>query len=296
MRPLSKQIFTFLLLVFAFSSLPYFLFIHSGHLSVGNGMAVGLVMWCPAFAALATCAIFGIDVRTLGWNWRPSRYPAWSYAIPVLYALPVYLATWIAIPGSFAFQAFAAERATAFGFPAWPRAATLLLAIPAYATVGVIASTARALGEEIGWRGFLLPRLVERAGFTLGCLISGCIWAVWHYPGLLFADYNAGTKPAYALTCFTLMVIADSYIMGWMRLKSGSLWTAAIMHASHNLFIQAIFDRMTATAGRALYITTEFGAGLVLTAGTFAIYFWSRRAEVVGLAQERSESESKIAA
>jgi uncharacterized protein len=251
-------------------------------------------MWCPALAAVATCLIFKIDLATLGWSWRPSRYPAWGYAIPVLYALPVYLATWIAIPGSFAFHTFATERASAFGFPASPTAATLLLAIPCYATLGVISSTARALGEEIGWRGFLLPRLVGHAGFTFGCLISGCIWAIWHYPGLLFADYNAGTKPAYALTCFTLMVIADAYILGWLRLKSGSLWPAAIMHASHNLFIQAIFDRITAPAGRTLYITTEFGAGLVLSIGAFAIYFWMRRGEVVGATQ--TPQASKIAA
>jgi membrane protease YdiL (CAAX protease family) len=280
MRPLGKQILTFLLLVFAFSSLPYFIMIHTGHIGAGNGMVVALVMWCPAVAAFATCALFKIDLATLGWSWRPSRYPAWAYAIPFLYALPVYVATWTAIGGSFAFESFAAERASAFGFPGWPRATTLLLAIPCYATLGVISSTARALGEEIGWRGFLLPRLVQQAGFTWGCLISGCIWAAWHYPGLLFADYNAGTQPAFALTCFTLMVIADSYIVGWLRLKSGSLWPAAILHASHNLFIQAIFDRMTAPVGRALYITTEFGGGLVLTIGAFALYFWFRRNEV----------------
>ncbi len=283
MRSLGKQILAYLLLVFAFSSLPYFLMIHTGHIRAGDGMAVGLVMWCPAFAAFASCAIFKIDLATLGWNWRPSRYPAWAYAIPVLYALPVYAATWIAIRGSFAFDTFAAERAAAFGFPAWPRATTLLLAIPCYATVGVISSTARALGEEIGWRGFLLPRLVGQFGFAGGCLISGCIWAAWHYPGLLFADYNAGTQPVFALICFTLMVIADSYILGWLRLKSGSLWPATILHASHNLFIQAIFDRITAPVGRALYVTTEFGAGLVLSIGAFAIYFWARRGEVAGV-------------
>jgi uncharacterized protein len=79
------------------------------------------------------------------------------------------------------------------------------------------------------------------------------------------------------------MVIADSYVLGWMRLKSGSLWTGAILHASHNLFIQAIFDGMTAPAGRVLYVTyvtTEFGGGLVLTIGVFAFYFWTRRGEV----------------
>jgi membrane protease YdiL (CAAX protease family) len=205
---------------------------------------------------------------------------ALAYVIPILYALPVYVVAWTAIGGSFAFSEFASPLASAFGFPDWPRATALFVAIPCYAILGVISSTARALGEEIGWRGFLLPRLVQQVGFTWGCLLSGCIWAVWHYPGLLFADYNAGTRPAFALTCFTLMVIADSYIFGWMRLKSGSLWTAAVMHASHNLFIQAIFDRMTAPVGRTLYITTEFGAGLVLTVGTFALYFWTRRREV----------------
>ena len=280
MRPLTKQILLFLFLVFLFSSLPYYLFIHTGHIGAGNGMGVALVMWCPAFAALATCRLLGIDAATLGWNWRPARYVAWAYVFPVLYALPVYLATWTLIRGSFAFSEFAAPLGAAFGFPNWPRATALFLAIPCYATLGVIRSTAVALGEEIGWRGFLLPRLVERTGFTIGCLLSGCIWAVWHYPGLLFADYNSGTKPAFALTCFTLMVIADSYILGWLRLMSGSLWPAAILHASHNLFIQAIFDRITAPAGNALYVTTEFGFGLVLSIGAFAVYFWTRRNEL----------------
>jgi uncharacterized protein len=281
MRPLTKQILSYLVLVFTFSSLPYFLMIHTGHIGAGNGLVVSLVMWCPAFAALATCGLFGIDLATLGWNWRPTRYVGWAYVIPILYALPVYIVTWTAIRGSFAFSSFAAPLGTALGFPDWPRAAALLLAVPGYATVGVISSTARALGEEIGWRGFLLPRLVQRAGFTWGCLLSGCIWAVWHYPALLFADYNAGTRPAFALSCFTLMVIADSYILGWLRLKSGSLWTSAILHASHNLFIQAIFDRMTEPVGRTLYVTTEFGAGLAISAGAFALYFWTRRNEVM---------------
>ena len=239
-----------------------------------------MLMWCPAFAAFASCALLKIDLATLGWSWRPARYEMWAYVIPILYALPVYIITWTAISGSFDFSTFAAPLGAAFGFSHSPRATALLLAIPLYAVIGVIGSTARALGEEIGWRGFLLPRLVQQFGFTIGCLVSGCIWAAWHYPALLFADYNAGTKPAFALTCFTLMVIADAYILGWLRLKSGSLWPAAILHASHNLFIQAIFDRMTAPVGKALYLTTEFGAGLVLTIGAFAVYFWTRRNEV----------------
>jgi membrane protease YdiL (CAAX protease family) len=284
MRPPGKQILAYLVLVFAFSGVPEYIMIHTGHIGAGNGLAVSLVMWCPALAALTTCWLFRIDLATLGWNWRPAKYEAWAYFIPIFYALPVYLATWALIRGSFAFSTFAAPLGEAFGFPKSPRAVTLLLALPCYATVGVIGSMARALGEEIGWRGFLLPRLVQRMGFTWGCLLSGCIWAVWHYPALLFADYNSGTQPAFAVACFTLMVIADSYILGWLRLKSGSLWTATVLHASHNLFIQAIFDRITAPVGWTLYVTTEFGAGMVLIAGACALYFWTRRNEVSAIA------------
>jgi membrane protease YdiL (CAAX protease family) len=255
--------------------------IHSAHIGVGNGLVGGLMMWCPGLAAFATCARFGIDMAKLGWNWRPVRYMGWAYAIPFFYALPVYVAAWVLVRGSFMFSAFTVALGEAFGFPKHPGAAALLLGAPLYATVGVIGGMARTLGEEIGWRGFLLPRLVQEAGFTWGCLLSGCVWSVWHYPALLFADYNAGTRPAFALTCFTLMVMAASFIWGWLRLKSGSLWTSAILHASHNVFIQVIFDGMTAPAGRVLYITTEFGAGLVVTMGAFALYFWTRRQEVL---------------
>jgi len=282
MRPLLKEIFTFLGLAFLFSSVPYALMIHSGHIGVGNGLVSALLMWCPGLAAFATCALFRIDILTLGWTWRPARYQVWAYVIPFVYTLPVYLVVWALIRGSFSFSEFADSTAQALGFPSHPAATTLLIGVPLYATMSVIGAMARTLGEEIGWRGFLLPRLVRQTGFTVGCLLSGCVWALWHYPVLLFADYNSGTSPAYALTCFTLMVLAASFIWGWLRLKSGSLWTSALLHASHNAFVQIVFDGMTRPVGRTLYFTTEFGAGLIVTMGAFALYFWSRRGEVSG--------------
>jgi membrane protease YdiL (CAAX protease family) len=280
MKPRAREIVTFLILVFAFSSLPYFLMIYSGHIGAGNGLVVRLVMWCPTAAALVTCALFRIDLRTLGWSWRPVRFERLAYALPLLYAIPVYVVVWVAVPGSFVLGAFEKAAAASLSMPSLPHVATFGLMIPMLATLGVIGSIANALGEEIGWRGFLLPRLTGQFGFTVGCLVSGLIWAAWHYPGLLWSDYNAGTNPAYALTCFTLMVIGNAFIMGWLRLKSGSLWPCAMLHGSHNLFIQAILDRMTQPAGRALYYTTEFGCGLVLSVGATAIYFWTRRGEL----------------
>lgn len=291
---LTRQILVFIALVAGFSCVPYFLVVRSGHLAVGNGTVVALLMWCPALAAFASCKLFGIDMATLGWKWRPVRWEAWGYVLPILYSLPVYLAVWIFIRGSFGFSGFAHKMGAAFGFPHSPHVVTLLIAIPTYAFVGVVGSMAHALGEEIGWRGFLLPRLVGRAGFTGGCFLSGCIWAVWHYPALLLADYNSGTNKVYALTCFTVMVIADAFVFGWFRLKSGSLWPAAMLHASHNLFIQAIFDRMTNPVGKTLYVTTEFGCGMALTITACAIYFWTRRHEVEGAPVE-SRTQLEVA-
>lgn len=108
MKPLAKQILAYLLLVFAFSGVAYYFMIHTGHIGAGNGFVVTFVMWCPAFAAVATCRLLGIDLATLGWNWRPTRYVVWAYVIPILYALPVYIVASTAIRGSFAFSAFAA--------------------------------------------------------------------------------------------------------------------------------------------------------------------------------------------
>jgi membrane protease YdiL (CAAX protease family) len=154
------------------------------------------------------------------------------------------------------------------------------LAIPGFATIGVIRSVSSALGEEIGWRGFLLPRLTRRFGFSIGCAISGLIWALWHYPAILGGGYDSAATHLFAVVCFTLMVVAMSFILGWLRLKSGSLWPCAILHASHNLFIQHIFDGMTAQTGPAVYVTGEFGAGMIATTAAFAIWLWGRRGEL----------------
>jgi membrane protease YdiL (CAAX protease family) len=106
------------------------------------------------------------------------------------------------------------------------------------------------------------------------------MWAVYHFPVLLFADYNAGTPAWYGLTCFTLMVVADSFILAWLTLRSGSLWPAAIFHGSHNLFIQSIFTPLTRDTGPTKYIIDEFGIGLVVTITIAAIVVCRRRTEV----------------
>jgi membrane protease YdiL (CAAX protease family) len=150
--------------------------------------------------------------------------------------------------------------------------------------IGFIPSAISALGEEIGWRGFLVPELFKNQGFTKTSLISGLIWGTWHLPILLFADYNSGTPAWYSMICFMLLVISISFIYTWFRIKSGSLWTAVILHGSHNIFIQNIFTPLTEDTGNTAYYIDEFGIVLPIIAISFALYFWSRRSKLIASA------------
>jgi hypothetical protein len=77
--------------------------------------------------------------------------------------------------------------------------------------------------------------------------------------------------------CFALMVVAIAVPMAWLRLRTGSVWPAALWHASHNLFVQGFFDRVTVDTGPTRWLTTEFGAALAVTIGLVAWMFWRAR-------------------
>jgi membrane protease YdiL (CAAX protease family) len=274
-----RAIAMFLVFVFALSSIFYALIIHAGRIGAANGMFVQGLMWCPAIAALLTCVLLGRSVRSLGWTWKP-KYQAISYAIPVAYALVAYVFVWLSGLGGFPDYAFIDGIARAAGWTTMPTGFVLFFYVLLRGTVGMVVSTATALGEEIGWRGFLVPELSKVTSFTGTAFISGIIWSIWHFPELLFADYNNGTPAWYGLTCFVVMVVGISFVFAWMRLKSGSLWTGAFLHASHNLWIQSIFTPLTTNTGRTKWVIDEFGFALPVVAVIAAIIFWRRRGEV----------------
>jgi len=274
-----RQVLTYLFFVFLFSSVFYFLIIRARQLGAGGGIYVSGIMWCPALAAFATLAVNRRAFSELGWKWPARRFALMSWYVPLLYASIAYLIVWLSGLGDFPNHEFIAALTTRMGPPLSPAVATILYVV-LVGSFGLVGSLARALGEEIGWRGFLVPELNKTVGFTGTAFITGIIWSLWHYPVLIFADYNAGTATWYALLCFTVMVIAISFVFAWLRLRSGSLWTAAMLHASHNLYVQAIFTPLTRDTGKTKWFIDEFGAVLPLVTVGFAIYFWSQRREL----------------
>ncbi len=192
----------------------------------------------------------------------------------------VYVPVWMSGWGGLNAVGYVQTVAKDFGLAALPGpvacVAYLLLAM----TAGFIAKAGRAMGEEIGWRGFLVPELFKVTGFTGVGLVSGAMWALWHFPLILFSDYNAGTPAWFALGCFTVMITAVGFIAAWLRLRSGSVWPAVFFHGSHNMFIQMIFTPMTTNKGKTAYLIDEFGIGLAITSVGGAFIVWKMRGEL----------------
>jgi membrane protease YdiL (CAAX protease family) len=287
-------ILTYLACTFALSSIFYALIIRAGHLSAGHGLYVFGLMWCPGVAAILTCLIRRRPIASLGWKWK-WRYQAASYLIPIAYAGVTYALVWMTGLGGVPNHKLI-DSLLARARPGTSPTTALILFVVATGTLGMITSTASALGEEIGWRGLLVPELAKTTSFTRTALISGGIWTAWHVPILVFADYNSGTPTWYGLTCFAVMVIGISFVFAWMRLKSGSLWTGAFLHASHNLFIQGIFTPLTIDTGMTKWVIDEFGFALAIAALVVAMIVWRLRAQVERVPADVSAVEGMFVA
>jgi membrane protease YdiL (CAAX protease family) len=275
-----KPIALFVLFTFLFSSVFYFLIIHDGHLGAGFGLYVTGLMFCPGLSAVVTCRILKRKLSTLGWQWGNPRYQLWAYLVPLIYSLVTYLIIWLAGWGGFYNTSFVDSIAKSFGWGQLPPALTMLFFFILIGVYGMAGSMAHGLGEEVGWRGFLAPEIAKHTSYTKTSLIVGLIWALWHFPILIFGDYNSGGPVWYGLTCFTVLVVSISFVFTWFRLKSNSLWTGVILHASHNLFVQQFFTPVTIYNSHTKYFIDEFGAVLPVICLITAIYFWSRRGEL----------------
>jgi membrane protease YdiL (CAAX protease family) len=257
------------MLTFALSAIFYGLIIDAGTLGAGGFVYTLGLMWSPGVAALITRLLTQRNLRGLGWGPGKPRFLLIAYFLPVAVALPVYALAWATGLGELALSPWVETLEGNMG-----RELGVAGALGLAATIGVLASLISATGEELGWRGLLVPELAGRMSFSRVVLISGAVWSIYHYPILIFADYNSGTPVIYSLVMFTLMVLGASSVFAWLRLASGSVWPAALLHATHNLFIQGVSDGVTVATSATPWWTTEFGAGLAMAYGLAGGLAW----------------------
>ncbi|WP_214417298.1 CPBP family intramembrane glutamic endopeptidase [Sphaerisporangium fuscum] len=98
--------------------------------------------------------------------------------------------------------------------------------------VGPLLNVVPSLGEEYGWRGWLLPRLMP-LGTARAMLVSGVIWGLWHAP-LTLRGYNYPLLGPWAALMFVGFCVLFGVFLGGLRLASGSVWPAAVGHGALN--------------------------------------------------------------
>lgn len=230
-----KAVVVFLIITLVLSSICYYIRIRGGNAAAGM---TSILMWCPAVAAFIVKGKFYRKEKVLGWNGCQIKYIIAGIFVPIIYLGFSYGLYWIVNKTAFTGEIYI----NSIGL--------LLLLIPS--------SLLTAAGEEIGWRGFLLPKLTEIWNVKIAILISGLIWAVWHFPLMIAGLYQTGTSIWYQLPMFTIEIIAMTTIMAYLRLKSKSVRPAIILHASHNYIDQVICAPLT-SANKQAYFVGETG-------------------------------------
>lgn len=272
------RIVTFLVLAFGLSSIFYVLIITGGE---GIGPWLLPLMLCPGVSAILTKLIFDRNLKGLGWKPGPAKWLGLGYLLPILYGAVIYGIVWLLGLGGFTTDVVAEVVGSGMGMadaPRWQVVAiyTLFLATIVYVRSGLLS----CLGEELGWRGFLFPELQRMTSFTTASLISGVVWTLFHLPLILFSDYHSTAPIAFTVVVFFISTIAHTFVNNWLRARSGSVWPTVLLHTSHNVFINKVYDPLMARYPLTDFFVTEFGLGMLVINVLLALYVWAHRREL----------------
>jgi membrane protease YdiL (CAAX protease family) len=193
--------------------------------------SVSLLLAAPLIPVLLGFAIIGI-VAGLGWG--QSEYFDFGRA-----GVGIASGPWLLGTGEQNWLTFAVN---------------VVLTTIAYAVMSSLAT----VGEELGWRGFLQPVLIEKLGTTPGIAVLGLVWALWHLP-IMLAGYNYPEHPILgALLLFPALLVGASFLLAWITIRAGSLWPAVLLHGSINSVYHAMIgDKLILNVPRLQVDTLE---------------------------------------
>ena len=155
------------------------------------------------------------------------------------------------------------------------------------AFVGLAIVSFMAVFEEIGWRAWLLPRLKDRLGARRAVVVVAILWALWHVPfelsGILHIDGVSPTEVALVVPPGTM---AAGLILGWLWLRTESVWLTAIAHGALNNWGQYAFKYMKDSGSPKVdIIVLSSGSLALLILGTLLLTTWSWTERFENLAQ-----------
>jgi membrane protease YdiL (CAAX protease family) len=236
----------------------------AGGLQALGGLSPVVLMWVPAVVSVGMRLVGREGFRDVGWRAGPWRLWAAAYALPVFCAAVTYGAAWLA--GVVVFAPAPSKLAIESVHLRWAVIALI------NGSLGVAIGAIAALGEELGWRGYLLTRWVQ-AKLPYPVLGTGLIWAVWHAPLIAWGDYATSSVRWLSVLLFVVTVTLATSVFVWLRLAGGSVWTAVIAHAVHNAWYQGVFDRHF-RGELEPYFAGEAGVFSIAAYGAVALWLW----------------------
>lgn len=247
---------------------------------LGDGLASPLVilvlpamMFTPAIATgivmLVTKVPGAQRMRWLGmWPLRPAKRVVWFMVLATTVPLVIVLAT-VFVAGAFglvkldfAFSGLEEQLVATTPeelLPMMPPLGLLVIVQLVSVPFAALFNSLLAFGEEIGWRGWLLP-VLRPLGMWPALLITGIVWGLWHSPVILLG-YNFGRPDLIGVLFMVGGCIAWGVLLGWSRLRSGSVWPAVIGHGGLNAAGGAIL--LFATAGEEVNFALAGPLGVV---------------------------------
>jgi hypothetical protein len=217
------------------------------HPPAWTGLVLMGVMWVPALAAFVVRrwitheGFASAGLRRGPWH----LYFAVWLAVPLLFAT-VYLLTWMAGLGRLdpelkEFTARVQTYVKAIDVPLrLPSAGVLLgLLMGASLTLAPAINCIFTFGEEFGWTGYLVPKLLP-LGKWKAAVIYGIVWGGWHAP-LIAIGYNYDGYPRAGLVFMCLFTVALGCTQMALRLRSGSVLLPTFLHACVNAQARSIW-------------------------------------------------------
>ncbi|MCO6496831.1 MAG: CPBP family intramembrane metalloprotease [Chitinophagaceae bacterium] len=196
---------------------------------INSPLTLGAYMFIPSIVTLIMLFIVTKDGKSkdawrqigFGVSWK---YLAYAFVIPSVVLLTSYLIAYLINPDFF------------IGYPKGEKINHLLYPFLPIIIFSVLQTVTLSLGEELGWRGYLLPKLIAHTSSRLKAhLIVGLIWALWHFPLIFIARaYNTEGNIVITTILFVAVVCFLSIIIGELKMRSNSVWTASLFHSVHN--------------------------------------------------------------
>jgi membrane protease YdiL (CAAX protease family) len=259
-----------------------------------------LSMFLPAVSVLIPSAMG--EAPRVRWDHFPLRYlPVALFLMPaVLHA--VALPMLVRLEGPVEWQEWLTPQADGlYHTPADRGWGTLTLAglagrIMLNAVVGLVVVSILAFFEEVGWRGWLLPRLKDRMGARAAVVVTAIIWAVWHVPFQLSGiQHIDAVSPVELALGVPFGIMATGLILGWLWLRTESIWIVSIAHGALNNWGQYAFKYMKDPAGPNIAETVALdaqavGAGFLALLVIGAVLLWAVPQESTARMAQGSET------